>query len=37
MDKTKAEQATKEVTMALIYLSRFTDGEKFFQAEDFYA
>lgn len=37
MDKTKTEQAMKELTMALIYLSRFTDGEKFFQAEDFYA
>lgn len=37
MDKIKAEQAMKELTMALIYLSRFTEGEKFFQAEDFYA
>lgn len=37
MDRTSAEQAMKELTMALLYLSRFTDGEKFFQAEDFYA
>lgn len=37
MDKIKAEQGMKELTMALLYLSRFTDGEKFFQAEDFYA
>lgn len=37
MDKTDAEQAMKELTMVLLYLSRFTEGEKFFQAEDFYA
>ena len=37
MDRTNAKQAMKELTMALLYLSRFTDGEKFFQAEDFYA
>ena len=37
MDKINAKQAMKELTMALIYLSRFTDGEKFFQAEDYYA
>ena len=37
MDKISAEQAMKELTMALLYLSRFTDGEKFIQAEDFYA
>lgn len=37
MDKISAEQAMKELTMALLYLSRFTDGEKFFQAENFYA
>ena len=37
MDKTTAKQAMKELTMTLLYPSRFTDGEKFFQAEDFYA
>lgn len=37
MDKTSAKQAMKELTMTLLYLSRFTDGEKIFQAEDFYA
>ena len=37
MDKTTAKQAMRELTMALLYLSHFTNGEKFFQAEDFYA
>lgn len=37
MDKTTAKQAMKELTMALIYLSRFTNGERFFEAEDFSA
>ena len=27
----------KELTMALIYLSRFCEGEKFSEAKDFYA
>lgn len=31
MDKTDAKQAMKELTMVLLYLSRFTEGEKFFQ------
>lgn len=37
MDKTSAKMAMKELTMALIYLSRFTEGQKFSEAEDFYA
>lgn len=37
MNKTDAEQAMKELTMVMLYLSRFTEGKKFFQAEDFYA
>lgn len=37
MEKTNAEQAMRELTMMLIYLSRFTDGEKFEEAKDFYS
>lgn len=37
MDKTKAKEAMKELTMTLIYLSRFTEGRDFFGAEDFRA
>ena len=34
---TEAKEAMKELTMMLIYLSRFTQGEKFSEATDFYA
>ena len=37
MDKVKAEDAMRELTLMLIYLSRFTQGEKFYEAKDFYA
>lgn len=37
MEHTEAKQAMKELTMALIYLSRFCEGEKFSEAKDFYA
>lgn len=37
MDNTKAEEAMRELTMMLIYLSRFTQGEKFWETKDFYA
>ncbi len=37
MKWTKAEEAMQELTMMLMYLSRFTDGEKFAEAKDFYA
>lgn len=37
MDKTNAEDAMRELTLMLLYLSRFTEGEKFCEAADFYA
>lgn len=37
MKQTKAEEAMWELTMMLMYLSRFTEGEKFTEAKDFYA
>lgn len=37
MRQTKAEEAMRELTMMLMYLSRFTEGEKFTEAKDFYA
>lgn len=37
MEHTEAKQAMKELTMALIYLSRFCEGENFSEAKDFYA
>lgn len=37
MEKTNSEQAMCELTMMLIYLSRFADGEKFEDAKDFYS
>lgn len=37
MKHTDAKQAMKELTMALLYLSRFCEGEKFSEAKDFYA
>ena len=33
----KAEEAMKELTLMLLYLSRFAQGEKFHEATDFYA
>lgn len=36
-DKIKAEEAVRELTLILLYLSRFTQGEKFGEATDFYA
>ena len=37
MKQTKAEEAMRELTMMLMYLSRFTEGEKFTESKDFYA
>lgn len=37
MEKTVAKEAKEELTMILMYLSRFTDNEKFSEAKDFYA
>ncbi len=37
MDKTKAEYAMKELTMALIYLSRFTEEKSFKDTKEFRA
>ena len=37
MANTNANEAMRELTMMLIYLSRFTQGEKFHDATDFYA
>ena len=37
MSRTNTEEAMRELTMMLIYLSRFADGEKFSEAKDFYA
>lgn len=37
MKQTKAEEAMRKLTMMLMYLSRFTEGEKFTEAKDFYA
>ncbi|NBH73456.1 transposase [Clostridiaceae bacterium] len=36
-DKIKAEEAMRELTLILLYLSRFAQGEKFDGAKDFYA
>lgn len=35
MEPTKAKQAMKELTMALLYLSRFCEGGKFSEATEF--
>ena len=37
MRNINAEEAMKELTLMLLYLSRFTQGEKFHEATDFYA
>ncbi len=37
MGNIKAEEAMKELTLMLLYLSRFAQGEKFSEATDFYA
>lgn len=37
MENKKAEEAMRELTLMLLYLSRFTQGEKFHEATDFYA
>ena len=37
MEYTEAKQAMKELTMMLIYLSRFCEREKFAEAKHFYA
>ncbi len=37
MDKISAKDAARELTMILIYLSRFTTGERFEDATDFRA
>ena len=37
MDHVKPEEAMKELTLMLLYLSRFTRVEKFEEASEFYA
>lgn len=37
MGNIKPEEAMKELTLILLYLSRFTQGERFYEAIDFYA
>lgn len=37
MGKLSAKEAMRELTMMLMYLSRFSRGEKFSEAKDFYA
>ena len=37
MEHTEAKQAMKELTMMMIYLSRFCEREKFAEAKHFYA
>ena len=37
MDKTKANEAMKELTMLLMYLSRFTERDRFSDGKDYYA
>lgn len=37
MDKIDAKQAVKELTMALLYLSRWTERDRFSGGSDFYA
>ena len=37
MDKTNAEDAMKELTMLLMYLSRFSEKDRFSDGKDFYA
>ncbi len=37
MEKVTANEAMKELTLVLMYLSRFTQGGKFSSAEDFFA
>ncbi|MCD8294863.1 MAG: DUF6429 family protein [Clostridia bacterium] len=37
MEKTKAEDAVRELTLALIYLTRFTEEKSFWDAKEFRA
>ena len=37
MDKTDAKTAMEELTMMLIYLSHFTEGDRFVNSDDKYA
>jgi len=37
MKKTETKEAIQELTMILMYLTRFAENEKFFEAQDFYA
>ncbi|MDE5576665.1 MAG: transposase [Oscillospiraceae bacterium] len=37
MEKINAEKAMQELTMMLIYLSRFTQGDRFTEVKGFYA
>lgn len=37
MDKITAEQAMKELTVILLYLSRFTERDRFSDGKDYYA
>ncbi len=37
MNKTTAEQAMKELTMVLLYFSRWTEKDQFSDGKDFYA
>lgn len=36
MDKTQAKEAMRELTLMMLYLSRFSQEEKFHEAKDFY-
>ena len=37
MDKTQAKEAMRELTLMMLYLSRFSQEKKFHEAKDFYA
>ncbi len=37
MEKTAAKQAMQELTMILLYLSKFTENSRFCESEDYYA
>ena len=37
MGNIKAEEAMRELTLMMLYLSRFAQGENFHEAADFYA
>lgn len=37
MDRIKAEKAQKELTMVMLYLSRFTESDRFSDGKDYYS